>query len=84
VRPSAGATHAGKEPAMSTTEPEPAAEDMIFDANLREFAERVGIICGLEQGGQMSAIEAYTQIRAMWKALKRSKKNLRIGRESPH
>jgi hypothetical protein len=64
---------------VSTSERELSAEDMIFDANLREFADRVGIICGLEQGGHLSPIKAYGQIREIWKALKRSKKNLRIG-----
>jgi hypothetical protein len=57
------------------------AEDMIFDANLREFASRVGIICGLESGGSVSPDEAYRRIKAVWKELKRSKKNLRIGEE---
>jgi len=64
---------------MSTGERELSSEDLIFDANSREFADRVGIICGLERGGHLSAIEAYGQIREIWKALKRSKKNLRIG-----
>jgi hypothetical protein len=67
---------------MSTGERDLSVEDMIFDANLREFADRVGIICGLEQGGHLSAVEAYGQIREIWKGLKRSKKNLRIGEDT--
>jgi len=69
---------------MSATEPDRPVEDVIFDANLREFADRVGIICGLEQGGHLSAIEAYARIKAVWKSLKRSKKNLRIGEANPN
>jgi len=54
-------------------------EEMIFDANLREFAARVGIICGLEAGDKITPAEAYQRIRDLWKELKKSKKNLRIG-----
>jgi len=56
-------------------------EQMLFDANLREFTSRVAIICGLELGGKISPSEAYRRIRALWKQLKRSKKNLHIGEE---
>ena len=54
------------------------ADEMLFAANLREFANRVGIICGLESGGKLSASEAYDQIKEVWKQLKRSRKNLMI------
>ncbi len=55
------------------------AEDMLFDANLQEFAHRIGIICGLESGGQLPPDQAYRQIKNLWKQLKRSRKNLGIG-----
>ncbi len=64
---------------MPNHQEEHSAEGMIFDANLREFANRVGIICGLEAGGRLSAEDAYARIKAVWKELKRSKKNLGIG-----
>jgi hypothetical protein len=54
------------------------AEEMIFDANLREFAHRVGIVCSLESGGKISQAEAYSRIKELWKQLKRSRKNLQI------
>jgi hypothetical protein len=54
-------------------------EDMAFEKNLREFANRVSLICGLENGGKLSTHDAFKEIKALWKELKRSKKGLRIG-----
>jgi len=54
-------------------------EDIIFDANLKEFAHRIGIICALEAGEKIAAEEAYKQIKSLYKELKKSKKALRIG-----
>lgn len=54
-------------------------EDILFDANLREFASRVGVICGLEAGGRLTQQQAFGRIRDLWKQLKRSHKNLGIG-----
>jgi hypothetical protein len=50
--------------------------DMIFDANLQEFSDRVAIICALESGGKISPEEAYKQIKKLWQEMKVSKKNL--------
>ena len=55
------------------------AEEMLFNANLQEFANRVGIICGLEANERIAQEEAYRRIRDLWKQLKKSRKNLRIG-----
>jgi len=57
------------------------AENILFDANLKEFASKVGMICGLEAGGRLSPDQAYRQIRDLWKQLKRSHRNLGIGEE---
>lgn len=57
-------------------------ENMVFNANLQEFAQRVSYICNLETGGKLDPDEAYKQIKALWKELKRSKKQLGIG-ENP-
>jgi len=51
-------------------------QEMMFDANLEEFATKIGFICGLESNGKLPAGEAYKQIKDLWKRLKRSKKNL--------
>lgn len=56
-------------------------ENLLFNANLQEFAQRVSLICGLETGGKVSPEEAYEQIRGLWKQLKNSKKNLGIGED---
>jgi hypothetical protein len=51
-------------------------ENMMFDVNLQEFANRIGIICALENGGKITNAEAYKQIKQLWKELKDSKQNL--------
>ncbi len=56
-------------------------ENLIFNANLQEFAQRVSFISGLETGGKISSEEAYHEVKKLWKKLKKSKKNLGIGEE---
>jgi hypothetical protein len=51
-------------------------ERLAFDANLQEFAQRIGVICALETGGKIESTDAYAQIKALWKDLKKSKKEL--------
>lgn len=58
-------------------------ENLVFNANLQEFAQRVGYITNLETAGKLSSEEAYRQIKALWKQLKRSKKELGIGLQPP-
>ena len=55
-------------------------ENMVFNANLQEFAQRVNFICALETGGKLPPDDAYKQIKALWKQLKRTKKQLAIGK----
>jgi hypothetical protein len=57
-------------------------ENLVFDANLQEFAQRVSHISNLELSGKISPQDSYAQIRSLWKELKRSKKMLRVG-ENP-
>jgi hypothetical protein len=54
-------------------------ENLIFNANLQEFSQRISFITNLETGGKLSPEEAYNQIEALWEQLKNSKKKLRIG-----
>ena len=56
-------------------------ENLLFNANLQEFAQRASLICGLETGGKISSEEAYHQLKELWQKLKQSKKNLDIGKE---
>jgi hypothetical protein len=54
-------------------------ENLVFNANLQEFAQKVSYICNLETGGKIEPKEAYKQIKDLWKQLKKSKKQLKIG-----
>ncbi|NEP59647.1 MAG: hypothetical protein F6K31_21980 [Symploca sp. SIO2G7] len=54
-------------------------ENLVFNANLQEFAQQVNYICNLETAGKLQSEEAYQRIKALWKQLKRSKKKLAIG-----
>lgn len=51
-------------------------QNLAFNANLQEFAQRVSLICGLETGGKVSSADAYHDIKKLWKELKASKKSL--------
>ncbi|PLZ97492.1 hypothetical protein CEN50_14865 [Fischerella thermalis CCMEE 5268] len=57
-------------------------ENLVFNANLQEFAQKVSYICNLETAGKISPDEAYENIKELWKNLKQAKKQLRIG-ENP-
>ena len=46
---------------------------LVFHQNLETFADRVGLIVGLQSNGKMSQERAYTEIRKIWKELKLSK-----------
>jgi hypothetical protein len=58
-------------------------ENLIFNANLQEFAQKVGYITALETSGKLSPLDAYKQIKKLWKQLKSSKKKLDIGEQPP-
>ena len=55
-------------------------ENLVFNANLQEFAQKISYICNLETGGKLPPDKAYKQIKSLWKELKRSKKELNIGK----
>lgn len=57
-------------------------ENLVFNANLQEFAQRASYICNLETAGKLSPEEAYNQIKSLWEQLKQSKKQLQVG-QSP-
>ena len=54
-------------------------ENLVFNANLQEFSQRISYITCLETAGKLSQEEAYQQIKALWKQLKHSKKELAVG-----
>jgi hypothetical protein len=51
-------------------------ERLAFHQNLEAFAERVGLIVGLQSNGKISQDQAYKDIRKIWKELKGSKGTL--------
>ncbi|MEA5449396.1 hypothetical protein VB780_12505 [Leptolyngbya sp. CCNP1308] len=53
-------------------------QQLVFNANLQEFANRVGYISGLQTGGKLSPDEAFEQIKSLYKQLKQTKKGLEI------
>jgi hypothetical protein len=56
-------------------------QNMVFNANLQEFAQRVGYISVLETAGKMAPEDSYRRIEELWQELKRSKKKLGIGED---
>ncbi|MDX2214048.1 MAG: hypothetical protein SFY66_12240 [Oculatellaceae cyanobacterium bins.114] len=54
-------------------------ENLVFNANLQEFSQRVSLICGLESNGKLSPYESFQQIKSLWEQLQRSKEELGIG-----
>lgn len=55
-------------------------ENLVFNANLQEFSQKIGYICSLETGGKLTPDESYRQIKSLWKDLKRSSKALGINK----
>lgn len=57
-------------------------ENLVFNANLQEFAQRVSFICNLETGGKLSPQESYQQIESLWQQLTQSYKALKVGEDT--
>ncbi|MCP9800549.1 hypothetical protein KBY67_07160 [Synechococcus sp. RedBA-s] len=51
---------------------------LAFHQNLERFADRVGLIVGLQSNGKLDQDQAYDEIRMLWKDLKVSKNGLEI------
>ena len=54
-------------------------ENLIFNANLQEFAQKVEYITALQTNGKLKPEDAYQKMKLLWKQLKSSKKQLGIG-----
>lgn len=55
-------------------------ENLVFNANLQEFSQRISYICGLQTNGKLSPEESFQQIESLWQDLDRTKNQLGIGR----
>ena len=49
---------------------------LIFHQNLESFAERVGLLVGLQSNGKVTQEQAYAEIRKLWKELRDSRDTL--------
>jgi hypothetical protein len=47
-------------------------ENLVFNANLQEFSQRVSYICALETNGKLTPNEAVQQLRSLWHQLQQS------------
>lgn len=54
-------------------------ENLVFNANLQEFAQRVSYLCNLETSGKLSPEETYQKLQSLWQQLERTKVQLGIG-----
>lgn len=55
-------------------------ENLMFNANLQEFAQKVSYISCLETNGKLSPEESYQQIKQLWGNLESSHHQLGIGK----
>jgi hypothetical protein len=44
-------------------------EQLVFNANLQEFAQRVGYLANLQTAGKLSARDAYQKLENLWHEL---------------
>ncbi|MBR8828656.1 MAG: hypothetical protein DSM107014_12285 [Gomphosphaeria aponina SAG 52.96 = DSM 107014] len=51
-------------------------QNLVLNANIQEFGQRVALICGLEANGKISPVEAYNKIKDLWEKLDKSKQEL--------
>jgi hypothetical protein len=49
---------------------------LMFHHNLESFAERVGLLVGLQSNGKLSQEQAFAQIRQLWEDLNDSRHSL--------
>ena len=47
-------------------------ENLVFNANLQEFAQRLSYISNLETAGKLSPQESFNKLEPLWEQLKRS------------
>ena len=53
--------------------------NLVFNANLQEFAQRISLIANLATNGKLSLEDSYAQAEALWQQLQTSKNQLGIG-----
>jgi len=61
---------------------QPKPENLIFNANLQELAQRIGYIVNLHTGGKLSAEESYEHIKILWIQFEFASRQLNIPRNA--
>ncbi|MCG6134095.1 MAG: hypothetical protein MET45_05455 [Nostoc sp. LLA-1] len=56
--------------------------NLVFNANLQEFSQKIGYVTALETSGKLSPEEAYKQIEGLWQDLQSSYHQLAISNDS--
>jgi len=51
-------------------------QNLVFNANLQQFAQQVSYLCNLEANGKITPQDTYEEIKKFYKKLKQSKKEL--------
>ena len=57
-------------------------ENLVFNANLQEFAQAVSYITSLETNGKLTPEQAFEKIQSLWHQLELSKQGLAIGTDA--
>jgi hypothetical protein len=58
------------------SEQDTSVEQILMEANIREFGHAISLICALEVGGKITPEEAYKLIKKTWHDLKLTRKSL--------
>ncbi|HIK15743.1 MAG TPA: hypothetical protein IGS53_10735 [Leptolyngbyaceae cyanobacterium M33_DOE_097] len=53
-------------------------QNLLFNANLQEFSQRISYISNLMSNGKLSPEESFLQIESLWHQLKTSSHDLKI------
>ena len=57
-------------------------ENLVFNANLQEFAQAVSYISSLETTGKLTPEQAFQRIQTLWHELELSKQGLKISTDA--
>lgn len=54
-------------------------ENLVLNANLQEFVQRVGYISALVSSGKIPVEQAFVEIETLWEQVEKSKQQLGVG-----
>jgi hypothetical protein len=53
-------------------------KNLIFNAKLQQYAQRIGLIANLQTGGKLTLEEALSQVETLWEAFEADVKTLAL------